>query len=193
MAFASRRARTPKAPLEAGALYEVAVRALARKMRTVAELKRLLRTRVEPGEPGEAKVAAVLAKLTEQKYLDDAAYATTYTRLRQENEKFGRRRVQQDLMQRGVRGEIVTQTLDAAYANLPEETQIRRYLERKRIAPPKDEKQTARVLRMLVRAGFRTSSIFHVLKQWNAPEVALEALEAIEGIEGMDDKAGTET
>ena len=180
MAFASKRARKEKAPLEVEALYEVAVRALARKMRTVSELKRLLRARVEPGEPGEIKVAAVLTKLTEQKYLDDAAYAITYTRLRQENEKFGRRRVQQDLMQRGVRGEIVTQTLDAAYANLPEPTQIRRYLERKRIAPPKDEKHTARVVRMLVRAGFRTTSIFQVLKQWNAPEEALEAIEALD-------------
>ena len=180
MAFASKRARTEKAPLEVEALYEVAVRALARKMRTVSELKRLLQARVEPGENGTIKVAAVLAKLTEQKYLDDAAYASTFTRLRQENEKFGRRRVQQDLMQRGVRGELVTETLDAAYANLPEETQIRRYLERKRVAPPTDEKKTARVVRMLVRAGFRTASIFKVLKQWNAPEAALETVEAMD-------------
>ena len=178
MAFS--RSRKPREPLDAPALYEYAVRALGRKMRTVAELKRQLRTRVEPGEPGEVKIAAVLARLKDQHYLDDTAYATVYTRLRQENEKFGKRRVQQDLMQRGVSGEIVTTTVDAAYEGLPEEIQIRRFLERKRIRQPQDDKQTARVLRMLARAGFQIGSIFKVLKQWNIQEETLAALEAID-------------
>ncbi len=186
MAFASGRSRKPKQPLDAAALYEYAVRSLGRKMRTVAELKRLLRARVEPGEDGDVKIAAVLSKLIEHRYLDDVAYASYYTRQRQEHEKFGKRRVQQDLMQRGVHSEIVTQTLDAAYEGLPEETQLRRFLERKRLRPPQDDKQTARLLRMLVRAGFSTSSIFKVLKQWNAPEDALAA------IENMEEESGNE-
>ncbi len=183
-------------PLDAAALYEYAVRSLGRKMRTVAELKRLLRARVEPGEDGDAKITAVLVKLTDQKYLDDATYASYYTRQRQEHEKFGKRRVQQDLTQRGVPSAIITQTLDAAYEGLPEETQLRRFLERKRLRPPQDDKQTARLLRRLVRAGFSTSSIFKVLKQWKAPDDALAAIESIEtmeGIESMDDEADTET
>ena len=47
---------------EAG-LYEYAVKALGRRMRTEAELRRLMHARVEPGPSGEAVIAAVLARL----------------------------------------------------------------------------------------------------------------------------------
>ncbi len=180
MPFSSHRARQPRQPLEAAALYEYAVRSLGRKMRTVAELKRLLRRRVEADENGDAKITAVILRLQEQRYLDDTVYANEFARLRQEHEKFGKRRVQQDLMQRGVPGEIVTTTLDALYDGIPEETQIRRFLERKRLRAPQDDKQTARVVRMLVRAGFRTGSIFKVLKQWDVPEETLAEVESMD-------------
>ena len=38
------------------------------------------------------------------------AFAADFTRLRQENDKFGRRRVQQGLMQKGVHPELVLYT-----------------------------------------------------------------------------------
>ena len=177
MPFSSKRAREP---LEAAALYEYAVRSLGRKMRTIAELKRLLRRRVEADESGDAKITAVIIRLQEQHYLDDTVYANEFARLRQEHEKFGKRRVQQDLMQRGVAGEIVSTTLDALYDHIPEETQVRRFIERKRLKAPQDDKQTARIVRMLMRAGFRTNSIFKVLKQWNVPEETLAAVESID-------------
>ena len=80
-------------------------------MRTVAELKRLMSRRVEQGEAGENKIAAVVARLAEQHYLDDRAFASTYTRLRQENQSFGKRRVQQELTRKGVQSELVASTL----------------------------------------------------------------------------------
>lgn len=162
-------------PLEAPALYEYAVRSLGRKMRTVVELKRLMRQRVEPGESGEAKMEAVILRLTEHKYLDDARYAADFTRMRQENERFGRRRVQQDLTQRGVQSEIVANTLDAAYADLPETELARRYIERKRLRKPTNEKETNRVVRSLVRAGFSMGTIFPLLKAWKVEETSLLA------------------
>jgi hypothetical protein len=57
------RARKRPQPLDEAALYQYAVGALARQMRTVAELKRLMSRRVEPGEAGESKMAAVVARL----------------------------------------------------------------------------------------------------------------------------------
>ncbi len=69
-------------------------------MRTVAELKRLMRSRVEEGDAGEIKIDRVVARLKEQRYLNDTNFAADYTRLRQENNRFGKRRVQQDLIQR---------------------------------------------------------------------------------------------
>src|SRR5271155_5247434 len=99
-ASTNRKPKKPE-PLAEAALYDYAVRALGRRMRTVAELKRLMKTRVEAGESGEAKMSAVVARLKQQRYLDDSTYATTYTRLRQENEKFGQRRVRQELSRKG--------------------------------------------------------------------------------------------
>ena len=183
MAFGrqSRAAKTRnKEPLDEAALYGYAVRSLGRKMRTVAELKRLMRLRVEPGEPGEAKMNAVVARLIEHQYLNDTRYAADYTRMRQENERFGRRRVQQELNRRGVHEEIVGKTLDAAYADLPEAELARRYIERKRLRKPTNEKETARVVRSLVRAGFSLGTIFPLLKAWNVDEEALSAIESLD-------------
>jgi regulatory protein len=163
MAFSPRK--KPE-PLDEAALYQYAVGALARQMRTVAELKRLMGRRVEPGEPGEAKVAAVVARLLDQRYLDDPAFASTYTRLRQENQSFGKRRVQQELTRKGVQGELVASTLESAYAQVSEEDLARRYLARKRIAKPEDEKQTARLIRRLIGAGFSFAIISKLLKTW---------------------------
>src|SRR5579863_4275262 len=95
------RSRSRPEPLDEAALYQYAVAALARQMRTVAELKRLMSRRVEAGEVGEGKVAAVVARLLDQRYLDDPAFASTYTRLRQENQSFGKRRIQQELNHKG--------------------------------------------------------------------------------------------
>jgi regulatory protein len=153
-------------PLDEAALYQYAVGVLARQMRTVAELKRLMSRRVEPGEAGETKVAAVVTRLLDQRYLDDPAFASTYTRLRQENQSFGKRRVQQELTRKGVKGELVATTIESAYAQVSEEDLARRYIARKRIAKPKDEKETARLIRRLVGAGFSFAIISKLLKSW---------------------------
>jgi regulatory protein len=177
------RARKTAAPLDEEALYNYAVKMLGQQMRTVAELKRLLRRRVEKSEAGEATVEAVVARLLTRKYLDDAGYAQEYTRLRQENASFGKRRVEQDLMRKGVHAEVIGKTLAAAYEDVNEEELARRHLERKRVKKPADEKQAARVMRMLMRAGFSTGVIFRILKTWNVAEGALEGLESAEEVE----------
>ncbi len=171
------RAKKQSTPLDENALYDYAVKALGRRMRTVAELKRLMRSRVESGEQGDAKIDRVVARLKAQRYLNDTDYATSYTRLRQENQSFGKRRVQQDLVQKGVHAEVITKTLDAAYEDVNEEELARRHLERKRVKKPANEKEAARVMRMLVRAGFSTGVIFRILKKWDVDEDALAALE----------------
>ncbi len=170
-------AKKPSTPLDENALYDYAVKALGRRMRTVAELKRLMRSRVEGGDQGHAKIDRVVARLKAQRYLNDTDYATSYTRLRQENQSFGKRRVQQDLVQKGVHAEVITKTLDAAYEDVNEEELARRHLDRKRVKKPANDKEAARVMRMLVRAGFSTGVIFRILKKWDVDEDALAALE----------------
>ena len=154
-------------PLDEPALYQYAVRALGRQMRSVAELKRLMGRRVEPGEQGDGKISAVVTRLMEQHYLDDPAFASTYTRLRQENQGFGKRRVQQELTRKGIQSELVTSAIETAYAQVSEEDLVRRYVARKRIEKPQDDKQTARLVRRLVGAGFSFATITKLLKTWD--------------------------
>jgi regulatory protein len=174
------RVRKPALPLDNDALYNYAVRLLGQQMRTVAAVKRLLRRRVEPGETGEARIDAVIARLQEYRLLNDTAYAQDYAKLRQENASLGQRRVQQDLMRKGVEAEVIAKTLGAAYEGVSEEELARRHLERKRIRKPSGEKEAARVARLLMRAGFSMGTIVRILKNWDVDESALAAMETAE-------------
>jgi len=171
------RAKKNADPLDESALHDYAVKALGRRMRTVSELTRLMRAKVEPAPSGQAKIDAVLARLKEYGYLNDADYAANYTRLRQENASLGKRRVRQDLAVKGVQAELIKETLETAYQDVNEEELARRHLERKGVKQPANEKEAARVMRMLVRAGFSTSIIFKILKKWSVDDEALAALE----------------
>jgi len=175
MPFSSARQKRKLNDVE---LYDYAVASLARRMRTVAELKRLLRARVESNADGVLAVEAVIAKLKEQKYLNDSRYAAAYSQYRQTNEKFGRRRVITDLKVKGVHSEVIEQAVNEAYDRVDEERLARQFLERKRLKKPQNERESARIFRMLVRAGFSASTIFKLLKRWNVDDDVLSALES---------------
>ncbi len=176
MAFARAKKREPVG--EAG-LFDYAVGVLARKMRTVRDLRRLMRNRAEEGEAGERAMDAVCVRLKELGYLSDTRFAADYTRLRKENEKFGRRRVQQDLMQKGVHKELIATTLATAYDEVDEVGLAREYVARKRMKKPSGvggqniQKETARVMGRLMRAGFSSGAIYKVLREWDLPEEAV--------------------
>jgi regulatory protein len=172
----SKGPKKPGEPLTEAALFDYATASLGRRAQTVSELKRKLRTRVEPGEAGEQKIAAVVAKLKEYRFLNDASFAADYTRLRQENEKLGRRRVQQGLMQKGVHAELAAKALETAYESVNEEELARAYIARKRMPPPKDKKDAARTMRRLIAAGFSPPTVFKVLRQWVPEDAALEEM-----------------
>ena len=159
-------------------LYEYAVGALARRMRSVAELKRLLRPRVEADtEYGQTLVEFVIRRLKDQGYFNDAQYAAAYSSFRRDNEKFGRRRVITDLKSKGVHAEVIEKAVDTVYDEVSDEKQARAYLKRKRLVKPKDQKQTARIFRQLTRAGFASKTIFTILKKWDVDDETLSALE----------------
>jgi regulatory protein len=176
MSFGSRRPKTLYN--DEPTLYEYAVGALGRRMRTVAELKRLLRQRVEDSEYGHVLVETVIARLKEQKYLNDTQYAATFSSLRKENQRFGKQRVITDLKQRGVHEQVIEKAVSATYEGTNEEQLARDYLRRKRLKKPSNEKETARIFRAMVRAGFGSRTIFAVLKKWDVDDEVLTALES---------------
>ncbi|MDT8069312.1 MAG: regulatory protein RecX [Terriglobia bacterium] len=174
MAF--RRSRTAKT-YDENSLYEYAVGALSRKMRTVAEIKRLMRQRVHAQSDGAELIEKVIERLKQLRYLNDTQYATSYSQYRQENEKFGRMRVVQDLKAKGVHSDVIDKTVAAAYSGVNEEKLARDFLQKKRAKKPRDQKESARLFRMLVRAGFSSRAIFKVLKSWDVEDETLSALE----------------
>ena len=159
-------------------LYEYAIGALARRMRSVAELKRLMRRRVREEENGELMIDCVIARLKEQKYLNDSAYAAAYTSYRKDNEKLGKMRVISDLKARGVHSEVIDKAVTAAYGGTLEEELARQYLRRKRLKKPEAPKEVARVFRSLLRAGFTSRTIFKLLKKWDVDDEVLIALDS---------------
>lgn len=160
-------------------LYDYAIGALGRRMRSVAELKRLLRQRVEAdSEVGKTLVELVIRKLKDQGYLNDAKYAAAYSAFRRDNEKFGRRRIVTELKAKGVHGEVLEKAVDDAFGEVNEEKHARDYLRRKRLEKPKDKKQAARIFRQLTRAGFGSKAIFGILRKWDVDAEMLTELES---------------
>jgi regulatory protein len=177
-----RKPAKPRPLLNEAGLFDYAVKALGRRMRTEAELRRLMKARMEPEGRAEVVIAAVVARLKDYGYLNDAAFAEAYARLRQENQKQGVRRVRQDLERKGLAKELIAETLEARYGQTNEEALAREHLERKRIRKPENEKQTARLMRRLLLAGFSMEAIRKILRQWNLPEQSLA------GLENLDDQ-----
>lgn len=159
-------------------LLDYAVALLARRMRTIAELKTLLRRRVDgETEIGKTLVALVIRRLKDHGYVNDAKYAAAYSTFRRDNEKFGPRRVVADLKAKGVHREIIDKTVDSIFREVDEEKQAREFLRRKRLKKPSEGKQAARIFRQLVRAGFGAKTIFEILRKWDVEEETLEGLE----------------
>ncbi len=141
---------------------DLAYKAVARRERTVAELRGWLeRKRVEP----DAMQAAV-KELSEAGFLDDARYARRFAEDKQELEQWGRERIERELTRRGV----ATAHIDAALCDRSREAELgtavtvlgERYPE-----PPRDDRERDRAWRLLVRRGY-------------SPEIAYEAVRALE-------------
>jgi len=177
---------------DVGSLREYALGAIGRRMRTVAELKRLMRQKQIAGD-AEAAIGEVVAWLKERGYLNDSAFAATYSANRRDNERFGKGRVTMDLKMKGVHGEVIERAVHETYDGVNEEQLARDFLRRKRVKPPvkakrgdaagykQSQKDTARIFRLLARAGFSTRTAFAVLKTLGAEDETLTALEEERG------------
>lgn len=146
-------------------------------MRTVAELKRMLRRRVPSDETGSILVEMVILRLKEHKYLNDSGYAASYSAFRRDNEKFGPRRVVTDLKMKGVHADVIEKAVQQAYSGVNEETQARAFLKRKRLKKPDSNQGAAKIFRTLMRAGFRPGVAIKILKNWDVDDELLTTLQ----------------
>lgn len=148
----------------AGDPFEVALRQLERRARTVFEVRRHLQRR---GFSTSA-IAGVVSRLSRLGYLDDRAYAARYAAYVVEEKPMGRRRAAQDLMRRGVTREIVEEALDEVFAPEKEAGALAKALEKaiRTVPVPPDEKTRRRVASYLLRRGFRPAQVMSAVDAW---------------------------
>lgn len=167
------KARAPK-QLEEEQLYWYAVKALAARARSVAEMRRLLERRAQRRED----VRAVLARLKEHGYLNDQRFAENFASARLENQRLGRVRVVHDLRLHLVAPEVAERAARKTYEGVDEEDLLREHLAHRlrRTGPPKTPRKAASLYRALRRAGFSHGAILAELRQLKADAELLESL-----------------
>ena len=163
--------------------YQRALRRLARRDHSVAELRRALLDRGH--EPDEAEAA--IERLRRERYLDDAGYAERFARGRMANQGHGRLRIRRDLRLRGVERRTVETGIKGALREVDERALVdglaRRYWRQHAAAPP--ERRLPRLWAFLVRRGFAPGLVRERLgrlwPRWS---------DALEGLEPADDGGG---
>lgn len=148
---------------DANSLYEVAIRALGRRARSSGEIRALLARR----KAARADIEAVIHRLKQNGYLDDARFARGFVASRIENRHEGKMRVRRDLAARRVKPEIADEAVRRGFEGVEEVELLRQYLKRKlRVSKPLDKPSAVQSLyRRLLRAGFRSDTIVGELKR----------------------------
>ena len=135
--------------------FERAVKLLAAKPRSVAELReRLLRGK--GASANKSVVETVIARLREYGYLDDERFAFSYASSKVKQRPIGRRRLQRDLKLKQVDNSVADEALELVYTETPEEQLIDRAIE-KRIrlrGHPRTRAEAKSLFDHLLRQGF---------------------------------------
>jgi SOS response regulatory protein OraA/RecX len=172
------RSLTPK-KLDAEALWEYALRALARRAHSAAELRRKLTQRA--ASPSD--VAPTMAKLREYGLADDKQFSEAFAVSRLTNDGFGRQRVLRDLRAKNVPPAVAEEAVKKTFAEVDEHELIDRFLQRKyrsKNLPEllREPKHLAAAYRRLRMAGFSSAGAVAALKRYS---------EAAEDLSGLDD------
>jgi regulatory protein len=163
--------------------YQRALRRLARRDHSVADLRRAL---VDRGHP-EQEIEAAIVRLRRERYLDDRDFAERFARSRLVHAGLGRGRLRQGLYQRGIARTDSDAGIEAALKEVDEGAVLDRLARRywrqhDRIEP---ERRLFRLWTFLLRRGFAPGLVRERLKAlWPRRADALCGLEPIE--EGDD-------
>jgi regulatory protein len=165
------RSRSPKKLATESELYNAALRALMRRAHSVHQMRELLERRAE--RPDD--VRAVLDRLKQNSYLDDARFAAEFARVHAQARRQGRYRITRELRTRGVPDRHIEAALDAAFANTSEAELIRAKLKRKlaQFRGPIDQRKTASLYRSLLRAGFSGDAVRDALREARVDAAAI--------------------
>jgi SOS response regulatory protein OraA/RecX len=172
------------APLDFDALREYALRQLARRSLSVAELAQRLR----PRAARPADVDGVIAQLKEYGPLDDRRLAESYSESRAASGTAGQQRVVRDLMRKRVPTAIARQAAAAAYAGADEDALIDTFIQRRMRGKDlgawlQEPSHAASLYRRLRLAGFSAPACIRALQHHARGAAGLDALEALDSAE----------
>jgi regulatory protein len=138
-------------------LYNSALRALMRRAYSVHEMRAYLVRRADDAE----LVSTVVARMRENRYLDDARYALEFARLHANSRRQGRFRIARELRTRGVPDQHVETALGAIFADTDEAALVRARLKRHlaHVRGALGRRKIASLHRSLLRAGFSSEVI----------------------------------
>lgn len=146
---------------------ELAYRYIARRERTVGEVRRHLLGR----EIDEGSAEAVIEELTEQGSLDDARFARLFVEDKRELEQWGSERIRRGLQARGIERELAEEVLafnQSDPAEAGDHERAAALLRQRFPVPPAGRRERERALGMLLRKGYE-------------PDLAIDALRAYRG------------
>ena len=152
-----------------------------RRAHSVHEMHELLERRAE--RPADAR--AVLERLKQNRYLDDARFAADFARVHAQSRRQGRYRIARELRTRGVPDRHIAAALEAVFADTNETDLIHVRLKRKleQIRGPMDERKTASLYRSLLRAGFSADAVRDALRAAKIDVAEVEDIGEVPGEE----------
>jgi len=133
-----------------------------RRAHSVHEMRQLLERRAESADDAKA----VLARLRQNKYLDDGRFAAEFARVHGLARRQGRYRIARELRQRGVPDRYIEAALEAVFAETSEAELIGVRLKRKltNFRGRIDQRKAASLYRGLLRAGFSGDAVRDALR-----------------------------
>jgi len=136
----------------------LAVRYLARRDRTAAQVEHFLRTR----GASPVQVKHIIGRLSDLRYLNDRAYAERWIESSLARRPMGRERLVAGLLAKGVTEEVAGRTVREALRNLNDEALARQALSNAR---RKDRRLTpVQSVRLLRQRGFEEETIERIVR-----------------------------
>jgi regulatory protein len=147
--------------------YVQAVTLLARRELSVRQLRTRLLERQHPPD----EVEAAIARLLEERALDDERVARAYARTAGQVKGRGRLRVTRELQDMGISREVAVAAVAEVFADADERTLIARAVQKKlRGRKPATVQERARLYQFLMRQGFTPAAVADAMRSLGRPD-----------------------
>ncbi len=165
----SRRRASPRArPEDLDELLQLAVRFLARRDRTIAQVAQYLTLR----GASSRQVGQVIHRLSDLRYLDDHAYAQRWVDTRLSTRPMGRERLKAELLAKGISDGVAARVLAETFREVSEERLARRVLE---VASRHGRRlPLSQLARLLQQRGFGEEVVDRMMAEFRGSEDGLD-------------------